>query len=159
MAEYTAEEYIDMIIAYAIAGENANAAACIYAQRFPDRERHPARKTILRCIQRGRETGSVLLNRQNAGAPVHIQVNDEERILRAFEENPQNSMRRTQTLGLLRSVVHRTLGRNGLHPYHYQRVQQLLPRDEEQRIYFCEGFLYHFYLIFRVIKTNKYNSQ
>ncbi|EFN62199.1 hypothetical protein EAG_00157, partial [Camponotus floridanus] len=27
------------------------------------------------------------------------------------------------------------------HPFHYQRVQQLLARDEQQRIYFCEGFL------------------
>lgn len=140
MAEYTSEEYADMIIAYGIAGENARAAARVYAERFPERERHPDKNTILRCIQRLRETGTVLLNRQNAGAPIHIRVNEEERILRAFEENPRNSVRRVSRMhGLSRNVVHRILRQNGLHPYHHQRVQQLFPRDQEQRIYFCEG--------------------
>ena len=130
--EFTPSEYVDMIITYGMAGENARAAARLYAVRFPGRERHPSFGTILRCIRRGRETGSLLLNHHNAGAPMHHRVNVEERILRAFEENSGNSVRRVaHMLDVSRYVVHRTLRQNGLHPYHYQRVQQLLPGDAE----------------------------
>jgi hypothetical protein len=72
-------------------------------------------------------------------------VNDEEDILREFERNPGNSVRRVAaTLGLSQYLVHRTLRQNGLHPYHYQRVQQLLPADEQRRVFFCEGIFIHF---------------
>lgn len=115
--DFTAREYIDMIITYGMAGQNARAAVRLYAERFPRRERHSTYRTIF---------------------AVHYR--DEERILRAFEDNPGNSVRHAaQTLGISRHVVHRVLRQNELHPYHYQRVQQLLPRDAEQRIYFCEG--------------------
>ena len=140
MVDYTAEEYTDMIILYGVAGENAHAAARLYAERFPDRERHPDHNIILRCIQRARTMEVLTSDRRNAGAPVNYRVDEEERILQVFEENPRNSVRRVaRMLGLSRYVVHRTLRQNGLHPYHHQRVQQLLPRDHEQRIYFCEG--------------------
>ncbi|KAL6417686.1 hypothetical protein ACFW04_012579 [Cataglyphis niger] len=66
-------------------------------------------------------------------------VNDEKKILVTIEENSQNSVRHlAETLGLSRHLVHRTLRQNGLHPYHFQRVQQLLPRDQEPRINFCD---------------------
>ncbi|KAL6417600.1 hypothetical protein ACFW04_012632 [Cataglyphis niger] len=69
-------------------------------------------------------------------------VNDEKKILVTIEENSQNSVRHlAETLGLSRHLVHRTLRQNGLHPYHFQRVQQLLPRDQEPRINFCVRFL------------------
>ena len=139
MSEYTAGEYTDMIIVFGIAGENARAAARLYAERFPERERHPDNNVILRCIRRARETGTLLLDRRNIAVPMH-RVADEERIMRAFEENPRNSVRRVAgMLGLSRYVVHRVLRQNGMHPYHHQRVQQLLPRDHEQRVYFCQG--------------------
>jgi len=60
MAEYTAQDYTDMIILYGVARENACAAARLYTERFPERERHPDYKVTLRCIRRVRETGSVL---------------------------------------------------------------------------------------------------
>lgn len=148
MAEYTAQEYTDMIIMYGVAGENARAAARLYAERFPERERHPSFNVILRCIHPVRETGSLLLNRRNANAPMHYRADVEERILQVFEENPGTSVRgAARMLSLSRNTVHRTLRQNGLHPYHYQRVRQLLVGDHEQRIYFCEGifiiFIYY----------------
>jgi len=77
---------------------------------------------------------------KSAGAQIHIRVNEEERILRAFEENPRNSVRYvSRMLGLSRNMVHCVLRQNGLHPYHHQRIQQLFPRDQEQRIYFFKG--------------------
>ncbi|EZA54488.1 hypothetical protein X777_05743, partial [Ooceraea biroi] len=65
-----------------------------------------------------------------------------QRVLDAFHENPGISVHRTALeFDLSRYEVHSILRQNELHPYHYQRVQQILPRDVEQRIYFCEGFL------------------
>jgi len=87
MSEYTARVYVDMVIAYGIARENAHMAARVYVERFLERERHPDYKVILRCIERFRETGSVLINRRNAGAPLCIRIHAEERILQVFEEN------------------------------------------------------------------------
>lgn len=69
-----------------------------------------------------------------------LDVNEEERILQLFEENPRTSVRRAaHLLGLSRNTIHRVLRRNRLHPNHFQRVQQLLPGDYEQRVHFCEG--------------------
>jgi len=44
---YTSVEYTDIIIAYGMAGENARAAARLYAERFLEREWHPNYKAIL----------------------------------------------------------------------------------------------------------------
>ncbi|XP_029659319.1 uncharacterized protein LOC115233172 [Formica exsecta] len=94
-------------------------------------------------MQRAKDTGSLLpWTHHTCGAPQRLRCYDEERILRIFEENPGNSVRRVaRALGYSRFVVHQTLRRNALHPYHFQRVQQLLAGDYERRIYFCEGFL------------------
>lgn len=140
---FTTQEYTEMIICYGMAGKNFREAARIYAEQFPGRDRYPTKDTIARCVQRARDTGSLLpWGRHTCGAPPRLTVNDEERILRVFEENPRNSVRRVaRALGYTQYAVHRTLRRNSLHPYHFQRVQQLLARDQEERIYFCEGIL------------------
>ncbi|RLU25697.1 hypothetical protein DMN91_001854 [Ooceraea biroi] len=141
MAQFSAREYTDMVITYGMAGENGNAAVRLYAERFSDRV-HPSCVTLTRCIQRLRETGSVVPNRVRPGAVMRHDVRTEERILREFERNPRNSVRRVAgALGISNSLVHRTLRRSGLRSYHYQRVQQLLPGDAQPRIFFCEGFL------------------
>jgi len=83
MAEYTAQDYTDMIILYDVTRENVCAAARLYAERFPERERHPDYKVILKCIRHVRETGSVLpYARQGIDGLRPVRVNDEERILR-----------------------------------------------------------------------------
>ncbi|XP_032689036.1 uncharacterized protein LOC116852618 [Odontomachus brunneus] len=84
-----------------------------------------------------------MVNRRDYGAPPrHRDVHNEEEVLRIFENNPGSSVRRVaHALGISRTTVHRIIRQNGLHPYHYQRVQQLLPRDAEQRICFCQGLL------------------
>jgi len=150
---YTAEEYTDMIICYGIAMENALAAERIYAERFPNR-RHPSHITISRCVRRSKETGFLLPQKQHfVNVPVRRQVNIDEQVLREFEENPNYSIRRVaRTLGITRNMVHRIIKQNGLHPFHYQRVQQLLPRDEGPRIYFCEGiFIFHPFLHLHIL--------
>lgn len=131
-----------MIVAYGLSGENARAAAQIYAERFPGRARYPTARRILRVVQQLRESGCLVHNLERIRAP-HLRVQDEERILNAIYEDPGASVRRlAHQLGISRYAVHHTLRVNALHSYHYQRVQQLLPRDERQRIYFCEGSLH-----------------
>lgn len=126
------------MVAYGLAGENTELAARIYAERFPGRARHPTRRTIFRVVQQFRETACLVHNTR--AIPVRRRVHDEERILDLFYENPGFSVRRAaRELNLSPYNVHRTLRENQLHSYHYQRVQQLLPRDSEPRIYFCEG--------------------
>ncbi|XP_018403097.1 PREDICTED: uncharacterized protein LOC108780024 [Cyphomyrmex costatus] len=136
MENYSAQEYADMIIVYGETDRNARFAARLYAEQFP-RRAHPTYSVILRCIRRLRETGSVLRIPHYDGGRMRVGVNMEERILEAFEENPRNSIRHAaHALEVSRLVVHRTLRENQLHPYHFQRVQQLLERDEVPRICF-----------------------
>jgi len=131
--------------------ENALAAERIYAERFPNR-RHPSHITISR---RSKESCFLLPQRQNrVNVPVRRQVIINERVLREFEENLSFNIRRVaRTLGITRDMVHRILKQNELHPFHYQRVQQLLPRDAEPRIYFCESiFIFHSFLYLHILK-------
>jgi len=129
-----------MIIGYEMADENAQLAARIYAERFPNRERHPSSKAIRRCPTGDRKSSAKL---RSTGTSQRR----EEEVLRMFDENPGTSVRRAaRALGLLRCMVHRILRRNNLRPYHYQRVQQLLERDEAPRVHFCEG-IYLFFLL------------
>lgn len=65
-----------------------------------------------------------------------------------IKENSQNSVYiYIHTLGIPRCIV---LKKNGLHPFHFQRVQQLLARDKIQRINFCAG-IFIFYSSFSFI--------
>ncbi|CAH2101102.1 unnamed protein product [Euphydryas editha] len=63
-------------------------------------------------------------------------------VLELVEEDPGTSIsvisRRT---GMRSKSVHRILKRHELYPYHYQRVQTLLPRDSELRVTFCRTML------------------
>ena len=92
---YDTEEYTDMIICYGMADENAELAARIYAERFPNRERHPSSKVIRKCILRAKETGSLLRDTRNYGPPIRRNIGlVEEGVLRMFEENSGTSVRR-----------------------------------------------------------------
>jgi len=134
---YTVEEYTDMIYCYGVARGNARAAERVYAELFPHRDRHPSYATIMHCFRRARRTG--ILQPTQYERPVRRENVDED-ILRAFEQNPHNSIRRVaRALGTSRWMVHQVLRENGLRPFHYQRVQHLLARDEVQRVYFCGG--------------------
>jgi len=141
---YTTEEYVDMIYCYGMARGNARAAERFYAELYPNRNRHPSYHTIIQCYRRARRTG--ILQRKQYERPVQRCADLDDEILRAFEENPHNSTRRVaRTLGVAQRTVWRILRENGLHSYHYQRVQQLLARDQIQRVYFCGGiFIFYF---------------
>jgi hypothetical protein len=92
-----------MILTFARCGNNAREAVRLYRDNF-----HKD-KTILKLIARGRETGQM--------QPV-------------FEEDGTRSIRTvSREMGLSKSSVQRVLDDNRRHPYHYTRVQHLLPED------------------------------
>jgi hypothetical protein len=57
------------------------------------------------------------------------------------EEDPNVGCRRLALrMGVSNFTIWRTLQKQGLHPYHLQRVQHLKPEDSPRRIAFVNGF-------------------
>ncbi|EZA62313.1 hypothetical protein X777_04052, partial [Ooceraea biroi] len=110
--------------------------------RFPNR-RLP-HKTIFRStFQRLRETGSFALIPRTDGALASLQ--NEERsaaILQQFDNDPSSSVRRSAAeLNTSSTTIWRTVRADGRYPYHFQRVQHLLPQDVCQRRLFSDWYL------------------
>lgn len=120
---------------------NANAAAALYRERYPNL-RHPDYRVFIRvhgCFSEGRIPGSGV-GGTSAGRPVIS--NDEEIVLDEIERDSSVS---TRTLalhtGISRSRIHRILKKNKFHPYHFTRVQTLQDRDHNARLFFCQQML------------------
>lgn len=140
MANFSIREYHDMLLTYGESRRNSNLAAQIYHHRFPDR-RAPTPRTFVAVSQRLLDTGSVVPRYEGRG-PERRNDNIEENILNIFDEDPQRSTRNVASeLDTSRWRVHRTLREQLLHPYHYQRVQGLLPGDYAPRVRFCRWLL------------------
>ncbi|KAJ8945337.1 hypothetical protein NQ318_009732 [Aromia moschata] len=61
---------------------------------------------------------------------IAIRAQDEELILNTIEDEPHISTRNlSRQTGISQTSVHRVIRRNLLHPYHIQKVQELLPDD------------------------------
>lgn len=142
MVNYNNEEYVDMIMVYGAAEGNAERARQIYFERFPNRQT-PCQNTFLRLIQRARATGNVQPRHGHGGGrPQQMEVNVEEAILDMIDADPTTSTRQiAQQVEVSQSCVWNTLHRNGLYPYHFQRVQGLIPGDFPLRQQFCEWLL------------------
>jgi hypothetical protein len=129
-----------MILTFARYGNNACEAVRLYREQFPQRQSHPDHKTILKLIARSRETGQMQPVRRKVGdAPRNVRtVEHEEAVLNVFEEDGTRSIRTvSREMGLSKSSVQRVLADNRRHPYHYTRVQHLLPEDYPIRGEFC----------------------
>ncbi|XP_011878323.1 PREDICTED: uncharacterized protein LOC105567789 [Vollenhovia emeryi] len=117
--EYLNEEYCDMFLIYGEYGQNSEMAAREYARRFPHR-RAPYPRVFTRLINRVRQTGSVMPNRQDDGAGRYYEaysVENEEAVLACFNEDPCTSIRMiSRTLNLSKTTVHRILKNNIVTP-------------------------------------------
>lgn len=117
---------------------NANAAARLYRERYPNSERHPDHRVFInlhRSLLEGRFPNQMV----STGRP---SIPYEEQVLAAVAEDPSVSVRGLgASIGVPKSIAHRILQENELHPYHVQRVQSLSPRDYPARIVFCETML------------------
>jgi hypothetical protein len=81
----SAAEYVEMLLIYGKCGQNAKAAARMYAQRFPNRN-HTNHKVILSAITRTIEIDHILPNRKETGeAPLAVRtVENEEAYFRCL---------------------------------------------------------------------------
>lgn len=140
---YTNEEYYDMLMALGECHGQYHVAARRYTELYPNRARHPSAAVILRAAQRLYETGSVLLNKQDTGRHRDARnVRNTEQVLRAFENNPESSIRViAREHNLSYATIQRILKEENLHPFHYTRVQHLRAEDYRTRRTFCENFL------------------
>lgn len=142
MMEYSLNEMVDMHLFYGRSYGNAFEARRLYALAFP-RRRVPCHKTFIRIDQRLRDIGSLKPRKIDSGR----QRNDdsfqkEEKILDCIKKNPSTSTRRiSNEVAFSKSIVSRILNKNGLYPYHLQRVQSLLPRDFDSRVNFSQWLL------------------
>ena len=141
MAEFTHEEYADIIYIYGFTDGNAMAAQTEYQRRFPTR-RIPDARVFSSALRRLRETGSASRNRRTSDRQAPGDVVLDEAVLRAVRLDPSLSIRR---LALQFQVSFRTiyklLHRENLHPFHATPVQGLLPPDMAQRLEFCNFLL------------------
>jgi hypothetical protein len=109
-----------MILTFARCGNNAREAVRLYRDNF-HKDKTGVEKRV-RCSQFEEEV---------RGAPRNVRtVEHEEAVLNVFEEDGTRSIRTvSREMGLSKSSVQRVLADNRRHPYHYTRVQHLLPED------------------------------
>ncbi|KAF2896843.1 hypothetical protein ILUMI_09336 [Ignelater luminosus] len=80
-----------------------------------------------------------IANRHTGGVDLRYNTAREEEVMNSVIDKPRVSARRIATrLQLSQSFVWRTLRREELHPYHYQRVHHLQSEAEEHRLAFSQ---------------------
>lgn len=122
MPNFSNEEYADMLLAYGSANCNAREARRVYQERYPDR-RLPHHETFSATYRRLRETGNLNLREPRVNVRQHnVQV--DERILRAFDDDPTTSIRVVaDRLNLTVWKVWSVLQADRKHAFHYTPVQ------------------------------------
>ncbi|CAH2089550.1 unnamed protein product [Euphydryas editha] len=151
MSQYTSAEYANMHFIYGFCNGNANRAAALYQERYPN-IRHPDYRVFIQvhnllCEGRLRGTG---LSGASEGRPqrhsVFVGVIDtgvkSVEVLELVEEDPSTSISQiSRRTGIPKKSVHRILKRHQLYPYHYQMFQTLMPRYGAFRVTFCQIML------------------
>lgn len=141
MAQYTSEEYADMIYVYGLCDGNASAAREEYGRRFSQR-RLPHRDVFSGCYRRLRETGSVTIRHADNNPTGSSSADLEQRILAIVRNDPSTSLRALSLrLNVSSFTIWNVLRAEGLHPYHYTPTQELLPLDLPVRLEFCNWLL------------------
>ncbi|CAH2095684.1 unnamed protein product [Euphydryas editha] len=137
---YTPAEYAEMHFIYGQCGGNASEAAELYRARFPN-ARHPDYRIFVRvhnAYKEGRIPGTGV-GGTSGGRP---RQHDDDIVLAEVEADPTTSVRKISSrIGISTRTVNRILKREKLHPFHYKRVQSLLPRDYPLRLAFCRRML------------------
>nr|XP_015840428.1 PREDICTED: uncharacterized protein LOC107399187 [Tribolium castaneum] len=142
---FSNNEYADMHLILGECRNNANAAAVLYRERYPLR-RQPSSNTFRRLDQRIRETGRVDPAGpfyRDRGRPRTLRTPEvEEAVLDLVDQNPTTSTRIiSNMLENSQSLVGRIIKDERLHPFHYTKVQALLPTDLPRRENFCNWLL------------------
>lgn len=141
--QFSNEEYADIIFVYGFCDGNALKACREYNKRFPNK-RQPSRRVFSDAYQRLREFG-IGNSRTGAGGATRNNYYDavrEEEVIDCVLDNPEISTRRIAArLNVSQSFAWRTLKTEVLHPFHKQKVHNLHPGDNMQRLAFCQWLL------------------
>lgn len=131
---YSSRHIADIHFVYGLCNGNAASAVREYARRFPNRPT-PNARTFVRIHLRLGENGI----RRPANERVRlVSPEEEEEVLRLITEDPRLSVRLiANRLNLSRWTVWRILKREGLHPYHFRRVQDIVEPDYATRSVFA----------------------
>lgn len=142
MERFTNIEYADIHFCYGEAEGISRRARQIYIQRFPDR-RIPNARTFATIHRNLRENGRFRPANAAVGgrAPVQNMARIEDAVLRRIEENSSVSTRQLgDEFNISHMAVWNMIHRNGLYPYHLQRVQALTDGDFVRRLEFCHWY-------------------
>lgn len=141
MAQYCVREYADMWAALIMCNFQAGRAARLYAETYPNRERHPD-ANVLRRLQARVDANLPLVPglRPDNGRPRNVAA--EQQILDHLYYHPRTSTRKAgQHLGVDHRRVNRAALDEGLHPYHLTPVHNLEDPDYEARLDYCQWFI------------------
>lgn len=137
---YTEQEGLDMVMCYRLAGHSLLQAQVLWRELHPA-VRLPSRNTILHTVQRFREYGTFRPPRWDVGRPRYA-PEVEEQVVGYILENPQASTRdAARVVGVSQYYAWRALRDEDLYPYHFLRVQEVLPTDHHPRVDFCQWLL------------------
>lgn len=133
VGHYSSQHIADIHFVYGLCNGNGARAVLEYARRFPNRPT-PNARTFVRVHLR--------LGNNGIRRPVNerhrlVSPEDEEDVLRMITEDPKLSVRLiANRLNLSKWTVWRILKREGLHPYHFRRVQDIIEPDYAARSVF-----------------------
>lgn len=131
---YTNDEKTDMILIFGECRKNANAAAQLYRERYPNRLA-PTDKIFRRLEAKLRSDWPKTKRPRVRTATGEA---NEIAVIEAITENPhigQNTIARN--LGISQASVSKIINANKFHPYHIQLVHDLKPTDYPKRLEFC----------------------
>lgn len=135
---YTNEEALDMLLILGECLKNFRAAERLYAQRYPDRQRH-SYKVFKRLADRVLETGCVQPGKnknKRIERPVRNEIAAD--VLAAVQINPHDSTRQiSRDAGVGHMTVWRIINEHKMHPYKISLHQELEEGDPQRRIDFC----------------------
>jgi len=157
---YSNSELVDMLLIYGEVGLNAVFAARLYTKRYPGR-RQPDRRMFITVTQRLRDTDNLRRNNGRDGGGQRLHHNIEDEVLDLVHANPEISSRGVSRIvgKISHTSVLKILHKNDYHPYHFQRVQGLMPADHQARTIFCQWILQqhaaHFNFTSRIIFSDE----
>lgn len=138
---YSAQEYANMHFIYGECKGNANEAATLYRERYPN-ARHPDYLVFIRvhsCFSEGRLPGSGV---GGAGVGRPPRGDTEDLVLAELDRDPTVSIRAiARRTGIGKTTAHNVLSKYKYHPFHLTRVQTLQPQDFETRMSFCRQMI------------------
>lgn len=144
---YTSVQRTDMVAFY-FTSQSTVQTQTLFRERYPDCPT-PTRALINRTVQNLRDYGqfSVPVHAQDRSRwPRHSEA-FRTRIFRYFSRHPEASTRDAAArFGTSQFFIWKLLNAAGLHPFHFQKVQDIVLADYPRRVQFCRWVLQNLHL-------------